>query len=173
MDFTALLNTLQYSGLAQWVNTNGATYPIVESLHVIAVALVFGTILVVDLRLLGVASTNRPFTRVAHDLLHLTWVGFALAVVTGSLLFLPNAGSIAVNTSFQIKMALLLLAGINMFIFELITARDVTVWNTLLPPPNKARIAGLLSLVLWAAIIVCGRMIGFTPVADDPFAGLL
>lgn len=173
MDFTALLESLQYSDLAQWVNTGGATYPIVESLHVLAVAMVFGTILIVDLRLLGVASTNRPFTRVAHDLLHLTWIGFALAVTSGVLLFLPNATSIAINVSFQVKMALLVLAGLNMFVFEFVTARDVKNWDTTEPPPNSARIAGLLSILLWAAIVVFGRMIGFTPAAGaDPFAAL-
>jgi hypothetical protein len=172
MDLTSLLSAVQYSPLAQWVNTAGATYPIVESLHVIAVALVFGTILVVDLRLLGVASTNRPFTRVARDLLRLTWGGFALAVVTGTLLFLPNAGSIALNANFQLKMALLLLAGLNMFVFEFISARNVAVWDTASPPPNSARLAGLLSIGLWASVIVFGRLIGFTPLADDPFAML-
>lgn len=172
MDFSAFFNDLQNSALGQWINTAGATYPIVESLHVIAVALVFGTILVVDLRLLGVASTNRPFTRIARDLLRLTWFGFALAVVTGSLLFLPNASSIAMNINFQLKMALLLLAGINMFVFEFISARNVAVWDTSLPPPNSARLAGLLSIGLWAAVVVFGRLIGFTPVAGDPFAAL-
>lgn len=172
MDISALLDSLQNSALGQWVNTAGATYPIVESLHVIAVALVFGTIFVVDLRLLGVASSNRPFTRVAHDLLKLTWFGFGLAVLTGSLLFLPNATSIAVNVNFQLKMALLVLAGINMFVFEFISARNVAVWDTTTPPPNSARLAGLLSIGLWAGVVVFGRLIGFTPVAGDPFAAL-
>lgn len=173
MDFTPLLSYLQYSPLAEWINTNGATYPLIESLHVLAVALVFGTILIVDLRMLGLASTNRPFTRVAKDLLHMTWVGFVLAVITGSMLFLPNATSIAANTSFQIKMILLVLAGINMFIFEFISARNVRIWDTVLPPPNTARLAGLLSILLWASIVIFGRMIGFTPVAGaDPFASL-
>lgn len=173
MDFSTFFIDLQNSGIAQWVNTAGATYPIVESLHVLAVAMVFGTILVVDLRLLGVASTNRPFTRVAHDLLHLTWIGFALAVCTGILLFLPNAASIAINSSFQIKMILLALAGLNMGIFELVTTKSVGSWDTTTPPPNAARIAGLLSILLWAAVVVFGRLIGFTPVAGaDPFAML-
>lgn len=171
MDFATFFYDLQNSPVAVWVNTAGPTYPIVESLHVIALSLVFGTILIVDLRLLGFASMSRPFTRVAHDLLKATWVGFALAVVTGVLLFLPNAGSLYLNTPFQIKMVLLVLAGINMFIFELITARNVGVWDLSSPPPNAARIAGLLSIGLWLAIIVCGRLIGFmTSVSEDPFA---
>lgn len=173
MDINQILNDLQNSGVAAWVNGSGATYPIVESLHVLAVALVFGTILIVDLRLLGLASTNRPYTKVAQDLLHLTWVGFALAVVTGLLLFLPTATAIFANVNFQVKMLLIVLAGANMLILEFISARDVKIWDTSAPPPGKARIAGLLSLCFWAAIIVFGRLIGFTTVVDDPFAGLI
>jgi hypothetical protein len=171
MDFSTFFDSVQNSGLAQWVNTAGPAYPIIESLHVIAIALVFGTILIVDMRLLGLASTNRPFTRVAHDLLRLTWGGFVLAVITGTLLFLPNASSISINVNFQIKMILLVLAGVNMFIFELVTARNVSVWDTV-TPPNAARLAGLLSIGLWMSVIVFGRLIGFTSVADDPFAFL-
>ena len=172
MDFSAFFANLQASGLAQWVNTAGATYPIIESIHVIAIAMVFGTILIVDLRLLGLASNNRPFTQVAKELLHLTWIGFAVAVVTGSLLFLPNASSIAININFQIKMGLLVLAGINMFIFEMVTARNTAAWDTALPTPTAARVAGFLSIGFWTAVIVFGRLIGFTSIADDPFAFL-
>lgn len=170
MDFSSFFTDLQNSALAQWVNTAGPTYVIVESLHVIAVALVFGTILIVDLRLLGLASNSRPFTRVAHDLLRLTWGGFALAVITGILLFLPNAAGISINVNFQLKMILLVLAGINMFVFELVTARTVEQWDTALPPPTVARVAGLLSIGFWMSVIVFGRLIGFTVIADDPFA---
>lgn len=171
MDLSSFFAALENSAIAQFVNTAGPTYPIVESFHVIAIALVFGTILIVDLRLLGVASTNRPFTRVAHDLLHLTWAGFALAVVTGILLFLPNATSIYININFQIKMILLAAAGLNMLVFELVTARSASVWDNTVPP-NSARIAGFLSIGLWMGVIVFGRLIGFTSVADDPFAFL-
>jgi hypothetical protein len=173
MDLAIFFNDLQNSPIAVFVNTAGATYPIVEALHVIALSLVFGTILIVDLRLLGFASMSRPFTRVAHDLLRVTWAGFVLAVITGVLLFLPNAGSLYLNTPFQIKMVLLVLAGLNMFVFELITARNVGTWDLTSPPPNSARIAGILSISLWTAVIVFGRLIGFTAqVEADPFAML-
>lgn len=170
MDLYSFFLNMQNSGLGQFVNTFGATYPVVESLHVIAVALVFGSIMVVDLRLLGLASVNRPFTRVGIDLLRLTWLGFGLAVITGILLFLPNASSIYQNPNFQIKMVLILLAGVNMAIMELVTAKDVRVWDNDAKPPTGARIAGLLSLLFWLGVVVFGRLIGFTTVTDDPFA---
>lgn len=174
MDLSVFFTELQNSWLGVWINTGGATYPTIEVFHVISLCLVFGTILIVDLRLIGVASMSRPFTRVAHDLLHLTWISFVVAVITGSLLFVANAGSIYSNLAFQIKMVLLVLAGLNMLVFELITARTAGAWDLASPPPNAARIAGLLSIALWIGVIISGRLIGFTiEVAEDPFAAML
>jgi hypothetical protein len=163
---------LQSSRLGVWINTVGAVYPIIETLHVIALSLVFGTILIVDLRLLGLASMSRPFTHIARDLLRITWSGFALSVVTGCLLFVANAGSMYANRAFQIKMVLMFVAGLNMLVFERITARHVSVWDLSASPPNAARIAGLLSICLWLAVIVFGRLVGFTTDVEDPFAAL-
>ncbi|HWK64088.1 MAG TPA: DUF6644 family protein [Rhizobiaceae bacterium] len=169
MDLHSFFQALQESSLAHFVNTAGATYPIAESLHVIAIALVFGSIFIVDLRLLGLASMAQPFTRVAGDLLRCTWCGFALALVTGVLLFLPNATQLYTNAPFLTKMALLAAAGINMLVFELITVRGVSLWDSV-NPPAEAKLAGLVSILLWTGVIVAGRLIGFTSVADDPFA---
>lgn len=173
MNLQDLFTNLQYSPVGEWVNSAGPTFPIIESLHVLAISLVFGTILIVDLRLLGLASTNRQFTAVAHDLLRLTWCGFVLAVITGTLLFLPNASTLWLNFEFQTKMVLLTLAGINMMIFELVTARSVGSWNIDARPPIAARAAGLLSIGLWISVIVFGRLIGFASSVEDPFALLL
>lgn len=169
MDLHVFFTGVQNSPVAVFVNTAGATYPIVESLHVIAVALVFGSIFIVDLRLLGLASMARPFTSIGRDLLKLTWLGFALAVVTGVLLFLPNASNLYTNVPFQMKMALIIGAGINMLVCELITVRHVALWDSI-APPMQARVAGLLSILFWGGVVVAGRLIGFTSVADDPFA---
>jgi uncharacterized membrane-anchored protein len=99
----------------------------------------------------------------------LAWVGFALAVVTGVLLFLPNASNLYMNLPFQIKMVLLICAGLNMLVFETMTVRHVALWDSL-RPPMQAKIAGLLSILLWIGVVVAGRLIGFTSLADDPFA---
>jgi hypothetical protein len=163
---------LQNSRLGVWINTGGAVFPIIETLHVIALSLVFGTLLIVDLRLLGLASMNRRYTDVARDLLRFTWSGFALAFATGCLLFVANAGSIYANRAFQTKMVLVLLAGLNMFVFKRVTSRSEQVWDLSAPPPKSARIAGLMSLCLWLGVIVCGRLIGFTIEVQDPFAGI-
>ena len=104
-------------------------FALIESFHVIGVAVVVGTVLVVDLRLLGLASSRRPFTAIAPDVFRWTWLAFALAVATGALMFVTNATSYYVNTYFRMKMAMLVLAGINIAAFELTARRSVAAWD--------------------------------------------
>ena len=91
-----------------------------------------------------------------------TWGAFGIAAVTGVLLFMVNAVTYHRNTAFWLKMATIVLAGINMFIFERVTAKSVASWDKGVLPPPAARLAGALSIVLWVAVIVFGRWIGFT-----------
>ncbi len=135
-------------------------FPYVESAHVVFLALVAGTILTVDARLIGFASRQLRFTYVSDRLLPWTWGAFIGAAVTGSLLFMANATSYASNTPFQVKMVLLVLAGINMLYFQFVTFRSVSSWDTG-TPTSAARTAGVLSILLWCAIIGFGRWIGF------------
>ena len=162
MDFSAFLKSLEDSGLA--ISLRGSLYyfPFIESVHVMALGVVFGTILVVDLRALGVASTNRPFTRLSAELLRITWGAFAVSALTGSLMFVTNARVYAHNTAFQVKMVLLALAGLNMAIFHLTAGRSVATWNQAPTAPKAGRLTAAASLALWLGIILAGRVIGFT-----------
>ncbi len=159
---SALIQGLQQSALSEWMRGSLKALPIIESVHVMAVAVVFGTILLVDLRLMGLRDTNRPFTRVFRELVRWTWLGFGVAVVTGTLLFIPNAQTYARNAAFGLKMLALLCAGLNMAIFEFTTLRRVAKWDTEVPSPLGARAAGAVSMLLWTSVIVFGRWIGFT-----------
>ena len=161
MDYMTLVQTVKNSGAAEWLRTSVKVLPIINAIHVIGIALLFGTILIVDLRLVGVPSTMRSFGQTAREALWLTWVGFALALVTGALMFAANATTYVSNTAFITKMALLVLAGLNMAIFEVITARRSADWDTG-PVPMAGRIAGTLSIILWLSVIFFGRWIGFT-----------
>src|SRR5262245_3861431 len=125
MDIDALLKSIEGWSLAAAIRNGLYSFPALESIHVIGLAIVFGMILIIDLRLLGLASTRRPFQRMAPEILKWTWVGFAIVVITGALMFTTNATVYFHNTYFRVKMALLLLAGINMGIFELTTGRQV------------------------------------------------
>jgi hypothetical protein len=162
VDLTAFADALQQSGLSEWMRGSLKALPIIESIHVMAIAIVYGTILLVDLRLLGLRDVGRPFTRVFKEMVRWTWLGFAVAVVTGSLLFIPNARTYIVNTAFGLKMASLVLAGINMAVFEFTTLKRVASWDADPRSPLGARIAGGLSIVIWTSVIVFGRWIGFT-----------
>jgi hypothetical protein len=135
-------------------------FPWVESSHVVFLALVAGTILTVDARLVGFASRHLRFTYLSDRLLPWTWGAFLGAAITGSMLFMANATTYANNTPFLIKMALIVLAGLNMAYFQFVTFRTVQSWDTGTPAP-AARAAGYVSIALWCAVIVFGRWIGF------------
>ena len=150
------------SGLGEWMRGSLWSMLVVESLHVLAIATVFGTVLLVDLRLLGLAGTRRTFTRTSGELLRFTWIAFAIAAATGAMMFTANTQSYYVNAMFRWKLALMALAGLNMLVFHARTLRSVAQWDAAVPPPPAARAAGAVSLALWLAVIALGRGIGFT-----------
>jgi hypothetical protein len=162
MSLMSLVQSIQDSGVGEWMRTSVKAMPVVESIHVLAAATVFGTIFIVDLRLLGLPNTRRPFTRVSDEMLKLTWAAFGLAVITGFLMFAANAVTYFGNTAFRLKMLALLGAGLNMVIFQLVTFRTVGAWNTDRRSPNAGRVAGALSILIWLAVIFFGRWVGFT-----------
>jgi hypothetical protein len=162
VDISAWLKSLEGTGLASGIRDSLYLFPFLEAVHVMALSVVFGTIMIVDLRLLGFASTHRPFARMSSELLRITWGAFAVAAVTGTLMFMTNARVYAGNTSFRIKMVLLLLAGLNMAFFHLTAGRSVVRWDKDRIAPRIGRTTAALSLSLWIAIIFAGRVIGFT-----------
>src|SRR5260370_42570487 len=103
-------------------------------------------IAIVDLRLLGFASTKRPFAELSRQVLPFTWAAFVLAVIAGSLLFISRATEYFVNPVFWIKMALIVVAGINMMIFEFITARGGQKGHLNPTPPAQGRLAGGIAI---------------------------
>jgi hypothetical protein len=159
---TPFLESLQALPWAAFIHKTPWAFTTVEVVHVFAVAMVLGTIMIVDLRLLGLASTKRPFVEFSRKLLPFTWAAFALAALSGSLLFMSRPLEYVANPAYWIKMLLIVLAGINMLVFEFITARDVERWNLDPMPPPPARLAGGISIVCWVLVVVMGRLIGFT-----------
>jgi len=158
----ALISYFEDSGLADNIRENDLLFPLIESVHVLSICLVVGSILVVDLRLLGLASIGRPVSRVTSGILPLTWSAFAIAVASGGLLFISNATKYLGNGYFDAKLVLICLAGLNMSIFHGISARHLPLWEKKAAPPLPARLAGGLSILLWVSVVACGRWIGFT-----------
>jgi hypothetical protein len=162
MDFDVFFKWLYATPLAVTIRENEILFPWIESIHVLAIVLVVGTISIVDLRLLGLASVHRPVSRMMRDTLPYTWTCFAIAAITGALLFSSNAVTYAHNFYFRTKMCVLLLAALNMGIFHLFGGRDIAAWDTAARPPVAARAAGGISLLVWIAVVATGRWIGFT-----------
>lgn len=153
---------LQDTPFAQWVSTSSVAFPWIESCHVVCMTTVVGTITIVDLRLLNLTSKQRTVTQVSNDMLPFTWCAFALAALTGSMLFMSKATEYVVDFPFQMKMLTMALAGINMLIFHFTGYKRVADWDGQADTPRAAKIAAGLSLLFWATVIVCGRWIGFT-----------
>ncbi|MDG5493859.1 DUF6644 family protein [Niveispirillum sp. BGYR6] len=162
MSLQNMLLALYESDLSLWIRQNPPVFPTLESFHVIAIALVFGTILIVDLRLIGFTAHRRSIDKLITELLPFTWGAFALAVVTGLLMFVANAPAYMNNAQFLWKMVVIAAAGINMMIFHATIYRRIADWDVTIPPPNAARTAGVLSITLWLTVIYLGRWIGFT-----------
>jgi hypothetical protein len=137
-------------------------FPFFETLHVFALVAVLGTIAMVDWRLIGFGDRNHSVAALSRQALPWTWGGFVLAVVTGVLLFVGQAGEYITNPAFLTKMVLLLLAGLNMAAFHVIAWKTVSAWDRNATPPLAARLAGALSLLFWIGVVACGRWIAFT-----------
>jgi len=158
-----VLGWLQTTPIASAIGENEILFPWIESVHVLAIVLVVGTISIVDLRLLGIASRDLTVRRVMRDVIPYTWGAFAVAAITGSLMFSSDAVHYGHNRLFQGKLVLLALAGLNLGLFHLIGVRDIERWddkgaNT----PIAAKAAATVSLLLWVGVVALGRGIGFT-----------
>jgi len=140
-----------------WANAmNGPewAFPVVQSLHFMGFALSIGTIAIVDLRLLGIAMRRQTAGELAADLNRWTWIGIAVMLITGPLMFSADAVRYHYNPSFQFKMISLTVA----LLFHVTLHRRAVRSGT---SPLLAKLAGGTSLALWIAVVAGGRMIAF------------
>ena len=155
---------LEASGLGQAMRQWLWLYPSVEIVHIVGIGLVFGSIVVFDLRLLGLAR-DIPVKRLARHVLPWSAGSFLLIVPSGLLMFTAHATEFIDSEVFVIKMLLIMAAGVNAALFHTITFRTADVWDSeemrKLPPPPSARLAGGLSLLIWISVIACGRLLAY------------
>ncbi len=138
-------------------------YLIVLTVHVMTLCVFVGLTVVQSLRLLGLTLVRARASEVISRLLPWSVAGFAVMIVSGSLLFFAAPVDKYENIFFRTKLGLLFLAGLNVFVFYRTVYRSVSEWELDDVPPKKARLAGGLSLILWAAVITAGRMIPYQP----------
>jgi len=162
MNIDATLRWLQTTHLASGIRDSLLYFPLLEATHVLGLSLVVGTIVVIDLRLLGLASTQRSFHKMASEIMKWTWAAFALTAAAGALMFITNAEVYFHNFYFRLKMALLVLAGLNVAMFQLTAYRSLPRWDRAPSAPAIGRAVAVISLAIWVGAIFAGRMIGFT-----------
>jgi len=136
-------------------------FPIIEGTHVLGLALSIGTVMWLDLRLLGIAMRRQSVSEVFGQLKPWMRIGFAVMFTTGGLLFWANAARCYPSTYFRIKIVLLLLSGVNVLVYHRTIDRRRSEWENG-PIPLQARLAGLLSLILWTGVIAAGRIMAYT-----------
>jgi hypothetical protein len=161
---TILLRACHWLGETSWsiaLRESIWVYPIVESLHVLGLAVFLGLALLLDLRLLNLALRRTPVTEIVTRVMPWTWFGFAVMIVTGAALFYSDPVRFYENVFFRMKFVLLILAGLNAWVFHATVYRRVNDWDLSAPTPPRARLAGALSLVLWAGVVTTGRLIAY------------
>ena len=158
------VGAIEGSALAQAMRQWLWLYPSVETVHIVGIGLLFGSIAVLDLRLLGF-SRKIPVTTLAKHVLPWTAGSFLLIIPSGLLMFTAHASEFIDSPVFVLKMCLIMAAGLNAALFHTITFRTADVWDSeemrKLPPPPSARAAGAVSLLIWISVIACGRLLAY------------
>lgn len=151
--------------LSHLLRQSNWAFPVLDIIHTLGIVLVAGAIMLVDLRLLGAGLRGVAVSDLVGRIVPATLAGFGLMLITGALLFASEAVKMYHSPAFRIKMLLLAAAGLNALIFHRTVYRDVARWDPA-RAPARARLAGLLSLALWIAIIAAGRAIAYGPGYD-------
>jgi len=151
--------SLQDTALGTSIAESIYMYPAIEAVHLLGLSLSVGLIVLVDLRLLGLILKRVPSATLLRDVRPWALSGFGVTFVSGALLLISEAGTVVLNQAFIAKIIFLGLAGVNALYFETRIAAHSLPVNADALPQRSVRVAGLLSLLLWAAVIICGRMI--------------
>lgn len=136
-------------------------WALIEGTHVLSLMLFAGTILMVDLRMLGLAFKEVPYSTLNNKILPYTIAGFALVMVTGLVLFFSNPVHYYHNVWFRVKVIFILLAAANIFWFHFRVQKTQTEWDALPKPPAAVKLAAGISLTSWIFVIVFGRLMAF------------
>ncbi len=161
MSISSFLQWLANTGFSTTLRESTWAEPIVETLHVLTLTLFLGFAIVLDLRLLGLQMTRRRASEVIRELNPWLLGGFAIMMVTGMLLFCGDPVSFYSTIFFKVKMILLAVAGLNVLVFNATVGRRIACWDQDSQTPGRAKLAAILSLVVWAAIIAAGRAIAY------------
>jgi hypothetical protein len=154
------MSGIEASALGQAMRQSLYLYPAVETIHIVGIGLLFGSIAVLDLRLLGL-SRQIPVKRLAAHVLPWTAGSFALIVPSGLAMFTAHAMEFIDSPVFMLKMGLIFLGGLNAALLHAGAMRGAGSWDVEAMPPAAARLAAALSLLVWISVIACGRLLAY------------
>ncbi len=150
---------LEMTPIADAIRTSRWMYAALETSHYIGLSLLVGAIMLIDLRVLGVAR-KLPL-RSMIGLLPFVWIGFAINVTSGTLLFIYGATNFGVNHAFWAKMTFMVFAGVNALAFQLATTRSGQDWIATERPPPLVKGFATVSFVLWLCVVTAGRWMAY------------
>ena len=157
--FRNFASALADSSLNQWISETYWLWPVLEIFHFIGLSLLFGALLLVDLRLLGFLRMLEA--GLLQRLTPLVWIGFLINLVTGLLFFIGDPLRYAVNIGFQLKMLLILAAGLNVLAYQLQVRPLLSDWGAGPSTTPTTRTVAFASLLIWTAILLLGRLIPY------------
>ncbi len=157
---TPLAGGIESSALGQAMRQWLYLYPAVETIHIVGIGLLFGSIAILDLRLLGL-SRQIPVRKLARHILPWTAGSFALIVPSGLAMFTAHAMEFIASPVFALKMGLIFLGGLNAALLHAGAMRGAGGWDVDVLPPPAARLAAAASLLIWISVIACGRLLAY------------
>ncbi len=143
------------------VQSVGWIIPTVQSIHILGVAVVMASVVMVALRLVGLTGRDQPIAAVARRFIPWIWSAVAVLLVTGGVLIVAEPRRDLLNAVFQTKMALLVGAALITAIIQAAVSRNMSGWGASSKKGARPAILAVVSLGLWTAILVCGRWIAY------------
>ncbi|MBN4075357.1 MAG: hypothetical protein COA71_08000 [SAR86 cluster bacterium] len=157
----SLSGLLAENPLTDLLSLSYYSFPVVEVVHVVTYGTFFGGMMMLDFRLLGVGRFISTQQTMRH-ILNIAWFAFALANFSGIVFFFVTPWEYPVNSIFQYKMLLIILAGLNALWMHKFLLADIDQWDMDVLPPRKVRVSAFISICLWVGVVVCGRLIAYS-----------
>jgi hypothetical protein len=157
----AICKWLELSAVGTSVRESLWLFPVIETVHIFGIILLVGSTSILDLRLIGLTFRDELVSKLARQFLPWAWAGFVIQVCTGLLMFASEATKMYGNVAFQMKMLLILAAGMNALVFHFLAYQSVGKWEKDPVAPFSARVSGTLSILFWFAIVAAGRWIAY------------
>lgn len=151
---------IERSALATAMRQELWLYPSIEILHIFGFVTLVGSIVMLDLRLLGL-SPKIPIRLLARHLLPWTLGALIVIVPTGLMMFIAHASDFISNTAFVVKISLIFAAGFNAIAFHMGPYRSVSEWDSHFATPGAAKLHALVSILIWMGVITCGRLLAY------------